>query len=181
MVLQKSWLILGGLGFAGFLLLALLLLSGLPFKNTPAKSAQSENSDAITATYVATRLQQIDKAHATLFFSYDLENNTDTDYRLADGPDIFIMARLKMDGSLSQEEDVRLTYPVVVPARQRVRITIAEEYPFTWPPAMDSSLDDRLKNFVKHRLENIAGFVLFDEIDHFQVELPNGWATVAKN
>jgi len=181
MVLGKSSLIFGCIGIAGFLLLAFLLLSELPFKNTTAKSVDLENSSAITASYVGIRLKQIDKAHATLFFSYDLENNTGIDYRLADVPDVFIMARLKMDGSLSQEQALRLSYPVVVPARQRVRIAIEEEYPFAWPPASDPGSDDRLRNFVKERLENIAGFVLFDEIDHCQVELPGGWVTIAKN
>jgi hypothetical protein len=181
MVPQKSSLIFGGLGVAGFLLSGLLLLSGLRFKNTPAKLVQPENINAMTATYVGTRLQEIDKAHATLSFSYNLENHTDVAYRLADVPDIFIMARLKVDGSLSQEKALRLSYPVIVPPRQRVRIAIEDECLFAWPHAMDSGLDDKLKDFVKERLENIAGFVLFDEIAHWQVELPSGWATVTKN
>jgi hypothetical protein len=181
MVPQKSSLIFGGLGVAGFLLLAFLLLSQLPFKNTAAKSAEAENSAALTATYVGTRLQQLDKAHAALFFSYDLENNTGVDYHLVDGPDIFVMARLKKDGSLSQEEALKLSNPVVAPAKQRVRITIEQDYSFLWPSAGDPALDDKLKNFVKQRIGKFAGFALFDETDNWQVELPSGWAILTKN
>jgi hypothetical protein len=181
MVLGKSSLIFGCLGVAGFLLLAFLFLGEFSLKNAPARPAEPENGDAITAAYAGTRLKQIDKAHATLSFAYDLANNTATDYRLADSPDILVMARLKADGALSQTEALNLSYPVVVPAKQTVRVEIQEQYTFAWPPAFDPGLDDKLKNFVRERLQNIAGFVLFDEIDHWQVELPSGWAAIAKN
>jgi hypothetical protein len=123
-------------------------------------------------------VKEIDKAHATLFFSYDLENNTDIDHRLADIPDVFIVAR-GTDGSLSQEEALRLSYPTFLPAKQRVRIVIEDARSFAWPRESDPGSDDKLKNFVGERLRNIAGFVLFDEVDHIQIELPSGWATVA--
>lgn len=181
MVLGKNSLIFGGLGAAGFLLAAALIVSGVPFKNTRAKSVQPWNIDAITATYVGTRLKEVDKAHATLFFSYDLENNTDMDYHLADVPGGFLMARLKTDGSLSQEEALRLSYPAFLPAKQRVRIAVEDLHPFAWPREIDPGLDDKLKSFVRERLQNIVGFVLFDAVDHCQVELPNGWATVSEN
>jgi hypothetical protein len=148
-----------------------------PSENEVTKSVQSSENDAITATYVGTQLKEIDKAHATLFFSYDLENNTDIDYRLADVPGVLIAAR-RTDGNLRQEV-LRLSYPTFLPAKQRVRIAIEDERPFAWPRESGPSSDDKLKNFVRERLENIAGFVLFDEVDHFQVELPSGWATIA--
>ena len=180
MALGKSSLILGCLGIAGILLPAFLFLGAWSFKAPEAKPGQPENSGAITAEYAGTRLKQIDKNHAALFFAYDLENNTVTDYHLADSPDILVMARLRADRSLSQTEALNLSYPIVVPAKQTVRVEIQEQYTFAWPPAFDPALDDKLKNFVRERLQNIAGFVLFDEIDHWQVELPSGWAAVAK-
>jgi putative methionine-R-sulfoxide reductase with GAF domain len=145
-----------------------------------AKSVRPSESEAITATYVGIEIEvkEIDKAHVTLFFSYDLENNTDIDYRLADIPDVFIVAR-GTDGSLSQEEALRLSYPTFLPAKQRVRIAIEDARSFAWPRESDPGSDDKLKNFVRERLRNIAGFVLFDEVDHIQIELPSGWATVA--
>jgi putative methionine-R-sulfoxide reductase with GAF domain len=143
-----------------------------------AKSVRPSESEAITATYVGIKVKEIDKAHATLFFSYDLENNTDIDYHLADIPGVFIVAR-GTDGSLNQVEALRVSYPTFVPAKQRVRIAIEDARSFAWPRESDPGSDDKLKNFVRERLENIAGFVLFDEVDHFQVELPSGWATIA--
>jgi TPR repeat protein len=165
--------------------------SGQPSESEAAKAVQSSESDAaksvrpseseaITATYVGIEIEvkEIDKAHVTLFFSYDLENNTDIDYRLADKPDVFIVAR-GTDGRLSQEEALRLSYPTFLPAKHRVRIAIEDARSFAWPRESDPGSDDKLKNFVRERLRNIAGFVLFDEVDHIQIELPSGWATVA--
>jgi putative methionine-R-sulfoxide reductase with GAF domain len=149
-----------------------------PSESGAAKAVRPSESEAITATYVGIEVKEIDKAHATLFFSYDLENNTDIDYRLADIPDVFIVAR-GTDGSLRQEEALPLSYPTFLPAKQRVRIAIEDERSFAWPRESDPGSDDKLKNFVRERLQNIAGFVLFDEVDHIQIELPSGWATVA--
>ena len=143
-----------------------------------AKAVRPSESEAITATYVGIEVDEIDQAHATLFFSYDLENNTDIDYRLANIPDVYIVAR-GTDGSLSPEEALRLSYPTFLPAKQRVRIAIEDARSFAWLPESDPGSDDKLKNFVRERLRNIAGFVLFDQVDHIQIELPSGWATVA--
>ena len=32
-----------------------------------------------------------------------------------------------------------------------------------------------MRNFVKERLENVGEFVLFDQTNHWQLELPSGW------
>src|SRR5262249_23495037 len=130
--------------------------------------------NTIKATYVGSQLKEADKAHATLFISYDLENNTDLDYRLAD-TGVLIMSQLKSNGSLSQEETIRLSYPVFLPARRRVRIAIEDRRPFVWPAEKDPLLEDKLKDFVKQRLENTDKFVLFDEANRCQVELPRAW------
>jgi hypothetical protein len=180
MTLGKISLILSLLGAAGILVFA-FLLGELSFQNPAAKPVQPENATTITATYAGTRLKQVDKTHAILSFAYDLENNTVNEYHLSDSPDILVMARLKAQGTLSQTEALNVSYPVVVPSKQTVRVEVQEQYAFLWPSASDPGLDDKLKNFVKERLQNVAGFVLFDEMDHWQAELPSGWATIAKN
>jgi hypothetical protein len=180
MTLGKMSLILSFLGVAGILVFA-FLLGEFSFKSPSAKSVEPEAAATITATYAGTRLKQVDKTHAILFFAYDLENNTVNDYHLADSPDILVMARLKAEGTLSQTEALNLSYPVAVPSKQTVRVEFQEQYAFVWPSASDPGLDDKLKNFVRDKLQNIGGLVLFDEMDRWRVELPSGWATIAKN
>jgi len=158
------------------LLLAILTLTRPLFKNTPveARTSTGWNREGIKATYVATQLREVDKAHSSLILSYDLSNQTDLDYRLTDGPGIVIMSRLKGDGSLSQEESIHLSYPVFLPARQRARLAIEISKAFAWPRE-DSHYEEKLKEFVKQRLGNVKGFVLFDESSHTQIDLPAAW------
>ncbi len=174
MVLGKKALVIGASAGAGFFLVVFLILGGTAFNSSPVKPPGSWNQNAIKATYVGSQLRQIDKSVAALFLSYDLENNTDRDY-LADAPGVVIMSRLKSGNSLSQEELIRLSYPVFLPANQRVRIAIEISYPFVWPAPEDHALENKLKDFVKQRLAKVEGFVLFDEVNHCQVELPSAW------
>ena len=173
MVLGKKALVIGASAGASFFLVFLLILGA--FHSSPVKPPGSWNQNAIEATYVGGQLRQIDKSLAGLFLSYDLENNTDRDYRLADSAGTVIMSRLKSGHSLSQEEPTRLSYPAFLPANQRVRVAIEISYPFVWPAPEDRGLENKLKYFVKQRLANVEAFVLFDEVNHCQVELPSAW------
>ena len=65
----------------------------------------------LTATYVSTELRQVDPANAALFLYYEIENKTDSDYRLGATPGLVIMSRLRSGGSLSSQEDVRFSFP----------------------------------------------------------------------
>jgi hypothetical protein len=76
---------------------------------------------------------------------------------------------------LSQEEPVRLSYPVFVPARQSARIAVEVTQPFAWPREDDPAYVSKLRDFVKERLANAEEFVVFDEASHCRVELPSAW------
>jgi len=180
MAFRKKAFFVGASAGAGFFLVLLLIFGGT-FNNSPAKLPGSWNQDAIKATYVGSQLRQIDKTLAGLFLSYDLENNTERDYRLVDGPGVVIMSRLQSDHSLSQEELIRLSYPVFLPAKQRVHIAIEISYPFVWPASGDPALQNKLKDFVKQRLSKVEGFVLFDEVNRCQVELPSVWQELERD
>src|SRR5260370_30534097 len=154
MVRWKTALVIGVAAGASYFVV-LLVIRGGRFNSSPAKLPGSWNQDAIQATYVSSQLRQIDKALAGLFLSYDLENNTDRDYRLVDAPGVVIMSRLKSDHSLSQEELIRLSYPAFLPASQRVRIAIEISYPFVWPAPGDPALKNNLTDFLNQRLSKV--------------------------
>lgn len=174
---KKQLLIIAG-SAAAVLLLLILTLGGPLFKKpsqeTHAGTTTGWNREGIKATYVAAQLREVDKAHSSLILSYDLKNLTDADYHLTDGAGVVIMSRLKGDGSLSQEESIHLSYPVFLPARQRARLAIEISRAFPWPRE-DSHYEERLKEFVKQRLGDVRGFVLFDEASHSQIDLPAAW------
>jgi hypothetical protein len=147
-----------------------------PFKHSPRQEPPAWSQGTIRASYVGSQLKEIDKTRSSLMISYDLENDSDSDYRLTDGPGVIILSRLKSDGSYSQEQPVRLGYPVFVPAKQHARLAIEITQPFTWPAESDPAYLDKMRDFVRRRLEDVGEFVLFDDANHRQLELPSGWA-----
>jgi hypothetical protein len=169
---KRNFFVLASLAGAA---LVLLIIGPTAFKGRHSDTFKSWNREAIKATYVASQLKELDKTHSTLTLSYDLENNTDSDYRLNIGPDVVIQSRLKSGGSLSQQEPLRLSYPVFVPAKQHARLAIEMKQPFAWPPDEDAAYVDKLRAFVKERLVNVEEFVLFDQASRAEVRLPGAW------
>jgi hypothetical protein len=158
----------------GFLI-ALALTALILYARSGGTAAQPWNSSAITASYVGAQLRQIDSGNAALYLAYEVQNHTDSDYRLADGPQALVMTRLRADGSLSSQQQVRLSYPTFLPARQRARVALEVLAPFAWPAENDAVYQDRLRDLVNQKLVDAQSFVLFDQADRFQIEFPSGW------
>jgi len=117
----------------------------------------------------------LDSDNAALYLAFEVQNHTDSDYQLADGPGALVMSRLRADGSLSSQQQVRLSYPTFLPARQRARVALEIPAPFGWPEDGDPSFQDKLRDFVNQKLADVQAFVLFDQADRFDIEFPNGW------
>ena len=172
---SKEWLTIAGTAVAGLLVVVILKFSLPVLKPAPDEPGKGWSREGIKATYMATQLREVDKTHSALVLSYDLNNLTDVDFRLAEGSGVVIMRRLNSGGSLSQEEPIRLGYPVFLPAKQRARLAIEISQAFTWPVQNDARYEEKLKEFVKQRLSGVHGFVLFDEASHSQIDLPAAW------
>jgi hypothetical protein len=155
--------------------LALVLTAGTLYLRRGGSAPKPWNSNAITATYVGAQLRELDSGSAAVFLAYEVQNHTDSDYQLADGPRNLVMSRLRADGSLSSQEQVRLSYPTFLPARQRARIALEIPSSFNWPADNDPAFQDRLRDFVNQKLTEVQAFVLFDQADRFQIEFPSGW------
>jgi hypothetical protein len=91
--------------------LALVLTATIWYATTRVRTGQKPwNSSAITATYVGAQFRELDSANAALYLAYEIQNNTDSDYRLADGHGAMVMGSQRADGSQSTQEQVRLSY-----------------------------------------------------------------------
>ena len=173
---KRNLFAIAGSAGVGLVLLIFFMTRAAAFKGSPSDSSnKSWNAEAIKASYVASQLKETDKTHSTLTLSYDLENNTDSDYRLDAGPGIVVLSRLEVDGSLSQQEPARLSYPVFLPAKQHARLAIEITQPFAWPPEDNPAYVDKLREFVRQRLANVQEFVLFDQSSRTEVKLPGVW------
>jgi hypothetical protein len=172
--------------FAVFVaILAVVILFGLPRLPRQERVAQQPqpspwNSAAIHSTFAGAQVQEADATHATLEFFYDLDNNTDTDYRFAKGAGTVVMTRLKSNGSLSSQEPVELNNSIFLPARNRTRIAVQVTRPFNWPaglaPTQIGPVNQlKFRQLVADEVANFSGFVMFDTATHFQIELPGGW------
>ena len=158
-----------------FVALVLAAIAGYFFYQFGMNRRQPWSAAAITATYAGVQLKEMNPATAMLILSYDLQNNTDTDFQLANGPDVATMSRLKSNGSLSSEQDIHLGYPTFLPARQRARVTLQISRNFTWPAVGDAALQRKLKAFVNQGLGDVDEFVLFDQANRNRIDFPRGW------
>jgi hypothetical protein len=177
-VSKKGRLVAASLAGTGFLLLIAAMIVGPALSRGHRDAPTPWSQEGVGATYVGSQIREIDKAHSTLILSYDLKNNSDVDYRLNNDPSILIVSRLKSDGSLSQEQLIRLSYPVFVPARQHAHMAVEIAEPFAWPAEGDPAPLNKFKDFVRQTLANVEEFVVFDETNRRQLKLPSAWQEV---
>jgi len=162
-------------GILSFLLATALTAVIWLYVRPGVRSPKPWNSSAITATYVGAQLRELDSGNAALYLAYEVQNHTDSDYQLADGPAALVMSRLRADGSLSSQQQVRLSYPTFLPAQQRARVALEIPSAFSWPADGDPAYQNKLRDFVNQRLMDVGAFVLFDQADRFDIEFPSGW------
>jgi hypothetical protein len=177
-VSKKNSLVVTLSAAAGLLLLIVVAVAGSVLKRLHGDASKSWNQEQIEAAYVGCQFREVDGMHSSLTVTYDLKNNSRLDYRLAEGPDVVVMSKLQSNGILSQEEPVRLGYPVFLPAGQRARLAIEITRNFAWPAENDPQYADKLKDFVKQRLQGVGEFVVFDGAHHLQIELPGAWQEI---
>jgi hypothetical protein len=104
-----------------------------------------------------------------------LENTTDRDYTLAP-ENISIMEALPENKGLGPNSSVSLAESVFIPAKHKVKITIYKtiDYTDSFPVTSRDNLE-KLTAFVGKRLEELAGFAIFDKASRFTINCPSGW------
>ena len=156
----------------GLLLLVILLSAKFSRPASSPASANPWNSSAIESTLSGVRVREIDPTHAAVLLFYDLDNKTDTDYHLANGPDVVIMSRIEPGGSLVSDQQVTLDAAVFVPARNRTRVAVEMSRAFDWPKQNDAVVESQFRQLVAAQMAGVEGFVVFDRAARYQIELP---------
>jgi hypothetical protein len=162
-------------------ILGYLIVPRVPKLDSPATAATSVwNPNAVRSTLTGVQVRELDPNHASIVFSYDLDNETGADYQLAKGPSTVIMTRLKADGALVSNDAIQLDNSVFLPAHNRTRISFQVAQPFRWPNElvpgrMGPITQDKYRSLLAQEVGNASGFVLFDQNTHYQIELPGGW------
>jgi hypothetical protein len=168
----KKMLVWAAWAAAGVCVLAVILVA-MEFHRSGSTNAapNSWNSGAIHGTLAAVRVRELDPTHAAVIFFYDLENRTDSDYRLSSGPNVVIMSRLQSSGILSSDQQISLDATAFVPAKNRTRIALEITHAFEWPVQRDAAAEKQLRQFVVDQISGLEGFVLFDQATRYQIEL----------
>lgn len=172
-----------GIAFAFGAGLALVGVSGVALLSWWSSRPLPWNSSAVTASFDSV---DTEGPEHTLVFVYIVSNNTDRDFRIDSNRDVRLTCRLQRQAALTNEdskEALGAEFPLFVPARQRTRLAVHIGYPYRGSVALSqgASKADReghreaITSFVREKLPNLGGFVLFHEPTHYQVELPNGW------
>lgn len=161
----------------GILACALLFFAAAYFWRVPrvvesATGSKPWNTRAITSAFTGLKVREMDETHAAVDFIYDLENRTNRDYQLTPGPGAVVMRRLKADGSLSSDTDARLVSAAFVPTSDRTRVTLEMTESFAWPAKGDAAADQKLRDFVTREAAGLEGFVIFDQVSRYEIELP---------
>jgi hypothetical protein len=114
-------------------------------------------------------------------FYYNVKNNTDRNYPLT-GPTLTVMAVLTDGNALSKEfghyqlGSATVDGLAFIPPNgtARIAVHISYRYPDEFSQA-DKKNVDKIVASLNRRLKELNGFVVFDEENHYRVDLPEGW------
>jgi hypothetical protein len=173
-----------GIG-AGFAITAALIVGGFMWWSNRPPKPKPWNQNAITAKFDTLDVQGQDNH---VYFSYTLENHTDSDFTLTDNSGVHLGASLKRGNSISFSNDDYLstTYPIYIPAKHNVRVVLNIKYPYNAPISQYATDDEKsdwktkLAGTIVKEMTNLDGFVLMDDASRYQINFPNGWADRAK-
>jgi len=167
---------------AAVVLAVRFVLRNMPGRGAAPVAARNEwKTSQLKTSFAGIQVREIDSANAAVIFFFDLENATDTDVRLINGPNLVLMSRSISNSSLTAENHARLQDNLFVPAHNRTRIGITVSHPLTWPLQSDATADAKIRDFAAQRTADLRGFVLFDQTTHLQIELPGGWQALQRS
>lgn len=158
---------------AGFALVLVAAVGGVVWRNSRPEPSKPWDLSSLVAKDPPSFSPSGDGKRVE--FRYAVENTTDADYQI-DSEYEFKVAIRGTKGTLSQplSSDV-LSLPVFLPARQKavVKISLAlSGIPVKAETESDADYHERLRSYLEDRLHNLASFVVFEEVHHYQINLP---------
>lgn len=174
---KRFAVIAAGFG-AGFAICACIVAGAAYWYSTRPKPW---NKNALKATFAT--LEFDTRPHAASYkvdFLYDVKNTTEQSYEFNSSN--FTLLAILEDSALSKEfghyqtEEPRLDGPAFIPAqgKARIHVLVAYEYPSGWTPEEKNDAKKVGASF-DHRLRELTGFVAYDQISHYEIDMPEGW------
>lgn len=179
---EFSWkrLFIRSAGFgSGFAVLFVFCAFAIRWYESRPKPPKPWNQMAITARFDRAQISE----EQTYQIYFVLQNTTEEDYRLEESSGTVIDAKLSK-GALSYcSECIKLDYPIYIPAKQSLQISINFRYHFpkTLPKETAEerkALHKEVAAYLTSDLPGLDGFVIFDQEKRYEINLPPGWKEV---
>jgi len=176
--------VFGGIGFATG---AAAIIGALAWYADRPKPAPPWNETALTATFDQMEYTGIAPEHQgaySLAFSYNVKNNTKGTYNLntaALKPLAVLTDNKALSNTFSDEQagDMRIAGPNFIPPDGIGRLTVQIDYYFPSDfPAKDRDDFEKVLTPLDSQLKQMEGIALFDDENHYRIDLPSGWANV---
>jgi len=162
---------------AGGITLALCIAAaGAMWYGLRPKPPKQWDTKAIVPTEPTAGFAPTNDKDYQLIFTYKLKNTTSTDYSVDDSKSFKIVV-LWENNVLSQplpSESLNLSTPIFIPSRQtsEVDLRIKLTLPSKTPSESDAAYHERLRAFLNETAGSVKGIVLFDEVNHYRIDLP---------
>ncbi len=122
----------------------------------------------------------VSKDGKSLEWDYWVKNNTNVDYNLDDytANKLRVMTKFR-DGSLAPLNNwvTFLDTPIFMPAGEIVGLNLSVKLPNVPTPKggeVKAKYDERVRTYLETEVPRVSGFVLYDEVNRYQIDLP--WA-----
>jgi hypothetical protein len=160
-----------GLG-AGFALTLVAALGAWSWYSQRPKPELPWDTSSVKATATDIYTQEGDKFVA--MFRYKLSNMTNKDYLMPAAGMRSVMLNLPSGKGYSANEPITIDDAVFIPAHHSVNITVRLSYDYddSYPFSQRENLS-KATTFFGKRLKEQDGFVVFDKVNHYKIELPN--------
>ena len=134
------------------------------------------NDKAITASFLRSSVTN----DSFFLFYYSLKNNTDHDYRSSPPSEMRTLGKTKEGDLTACDGCIDLAEPIFIPAHDQAQIHLTLKYkylPGPLPP--DETGRDlarkALEDYLNNQFARVNGFVIFDEVLRYKINLPPGW------
>jgi len=167
---------------AGFAVILCLALGGFFWYSNRPEPPKAWDVNALVAAGPPGFNVTDDGKH--IQFKFQLENKTDTDYSVESGDHLKVTVKLKNGAfappypSLAKLVDM----PIFVPAKQRALVLVklpASDIPTRAATETDAQYHERIRTYCEGHFENLQEFVIFDDLNHYQINLPR-WRITSK-
>lgn len=163
----------GGFGFAMGLV---AVLGAIVWYNGRPKPPKPWSTSAIVANG-APRFSALNGEKKGVELTYAVANRTESDYRIESNSPVSILIRTK-DGVLSppfSDGSLTVTNPVFVPSGQKGSLALSvllPDVPESKTGESDVQYHERLRDYLEHHAEAVASFVIFDDSNKYEIDLP---------